>query len=74
MNKYTDKFRFIYELDIKLGVADWNKCFTATPSALKQQQAYERFTMRLYQPSSSWSEQYPQSHSLSNSRSCQASS
>ena len=22
---------------IKLGVADWNKCFTATPSALKQQ-------------------------------------
>ena len=31
------KFRFISELDIKLGVADWNKCFTATPSALKQQ-------------------------------------
>jgi hypothetical protein len=31
------KFRFIFELDIKSGVADWNKCFTATPSALKQQ-------------------------------------
>jgi hypothetical protein len=33
----SGKFRFISELDIKLGVADWNICFTATPSALKQQ-------------------------------------
>ena len=67
------KFRFISDLDINSGVADWNISSSATPSALKQQ-AYERFTIRLYQPSSSWSEQYPQSHSLSNSRSCHASS
>ena len=31
------KFGFISKLDIKLGVADWNICFIATPSALKQQ-------------------------------------
>ena len=69
----VSKFRFISELDLKSGVADWNISSSATPSALKQQ-AYERFTIRLYQPSSSWSEQYSQSHSLSNSRSCHASS
>ena len=69
--------RFSYINRAKLhknkGVATQNTHSVATPFALKQQ-AYERFRVSPYhQPLSSWSEQWPQSHSLSNSRSCQES-